>query len=288
MKHQRVTAFFALWLFSILIAAPAFAGNDVEDQLKSDYLGKVLTLKHFYKGDILRFQFDGALVGVAEVGPWTVDGQVFVKSIEVRGRALHILGRRVCLVFDTKAKPYRDVLESLAESSAKDKDKLAEAFQKKTVEIQIDLASEHPDLNAARSAMNAVFLEPTQSIREIVPDFWRDYFDEIDGQPRSVRHSTEPVYFVKPGEISPPRQTYATNPGFSEDARRAKYQGTMMVSLVVDASGSARDVAITSPLGLGLDENAVESVSTWKFEPARKNGEPVAVKIEVEVDFHLY
>jgi TonB family protein len=289
MNHQRFTTLFALWMFSILIAAPsACASSDVEDQLKSDYLDKVLTLRHFYKGDLLRFQFDGAVVGVAEVGPWTVDGQIFVKSIEVRGRALDIQGRRVCLVFDNKAKPYRDVLESLAESSAKDKDKLAEPYQKKIVEIQIGLASEHPDLKEIVSAMNAVFLEPGESIREVVPDFWRDYFDQLDGQPRSVRHSTEPVYVVKPGEISPPRQTYAPSPEFSEDAPRAKYQGSLTLSLVVDASGATRDIEIASPLGLGLDEKAVASVSTWKFEPAKKDGEPVAVKIEVEVDFHLY
>jgi TonB family protein len=287
MKHQRVTAI-GLWLISILIAAPlACAGSDVEDQLKSDYLGKVLTLRHFYKGDILRFQFDGALVGVAEVGPWTVDGQVFVKSIDVQGRALHIRGRRICLVFDTKGKPYRDVLEWLAESSVKDKDKLAESFQKRTVDIEINLATESPDLNDVVSAMNAVFLESGESIRDMVPDSWRDYFDQIDGQPRGVRHSTEPVYSLREGEASWPHQVYAPEPEYSDEARRAKYQGSLSLAFVVDASGAARDIEITSPLGLGLDENAVEAVSSWKFEPAQRDINPVAVKVEVEVDFHL-
>ena len=278
---------FATWLLSILLAPPASASDDVGDRLKSTYVEKVLTLRHFYKGDHLVFQPDGALIGVADIGPWTLDGQIFVKNIELREHALHILGRRVCLAFASGTPPYRDVLESLAESNAKDKDKLAEAFQKKTVEIEIELAQESRDLSDVTSAMQSVFLSPDESIRNFVPDFWRDYFDQIEGQPRSVHHTTEKVYFVN-GEVSVPRAISAPNPGFSEDARRAKYQGTMTVSLVVDASGRAQDIEITSPLGLGLDENAVESVRQWTFEPARKEGKPVPVRIAVQVDFHLY
>jgi TonB family protein len=58
--------------------------------------------------------------------------------------------------------------------------------------------------------------------------------------------------------------------------------------VVVDPSGTARDVEIVTPLGLGLDEKAVEQVSAWKFEPGMKEGAPVAVKVKVEVDFQLY
>ncbi len=289
MKPQRLAALFALSLLSLLMAAPlACAGDDLEDQVKSSYLDKVVTLRHSYKADHLVFQLDGALVGVAELGPWTVDGQISVKSIELKGRALHIRGRRICLVFDAKGKPYRDVLEWLAESTVvKDKDKLAESFQKRTVDIEIDLATESPDLNDVVSAMNAVFLESGESIRDIVPDFWRDYFDQIDGQPRGVLHSTEPVYSVREGEASSPHQVYAPEPEYSDEARRAKYQGSLYLAFVVDASGAARDIEITSPLGLGLDESSVEAVSSWKFVPAQRDVSPVAVKVEVEVDFHL-
>jgi TonB family protein len=66
-----------------------------------------------------------------------------------------------------------------------------------------------------------------------------------------------------------------------------KFQGVATLSLVVDASGKPTDIQIQSPLGLGLDEKAVEAVSKWKFEPAKKDGKPVPVAIAVEVDFHL-
>ena len=77
-------------------------------------------------------------------------------------------------------------------------------------------------------------------------------------------------------------------PEFSEEARQAKYQGVITLSLVVDESGSVRDLQIVSPIGLGLDEKAVNAVSGWKFQPASKDGQPVSVEIVVETNFHLY
>ena len=67
-----------------------------------------------------------------------------------------------------------------------------------------------------------------------------------------------------------------------------KYQGTAVMSLVVDASGAPKDLQIVRPLGLGLDEKAVAMIRTWEFKPAQKDGKPVAVAITVEVSFHLY
>jgi TonB family protein len=61
-----------------------------------------------------------------------------------------------------------------------------------------------------------------------------------------------------------------------------------MLQLVVDADGLPRDIQVTRSLGMGLDEKAIEAVSKWRFEPARKNGQPVPVLIHVEVDFALH
>ncbi len=90
------------------------------------------------------------------------------------------------------------------------------------------------------------------------------------------------------GGVSPPRVIYQTDPEFSEEARKAKYQGTCVLGLVVDASGRPTNIRVLSALGMGLDEKAIESVKNWKFEPGHKDGHAVAVEIAVEVDFHLY
>jgi protein TonB len=93
----------------------------------------------------------------------------------------------------------------------------------------------------------------------------------------------------RPGRgVTPPRVIYQTDPEFSEEARKAKYQGTCVLGLVVDANGHPTQIRVLSALGMGLDEKAIESVKNWKFEPGKKDGHDVAVEIAVEVDFHLY
>jgi protein TonB len=90
------------------------------------------------------------------------------------------------------------------------------------------------------------------------------------------------------GGVSAPRVVYQPDPEYSEEARKAKYQGTCVLWLVVGPDGRPRDIRVARSLGLGLDEKAIEAVKTWKFEPAMKDGKPVAVQINVEVSFRLY
>jgi len=90
------------------------------------------------------------------------------------------------------------------------------------------------------------------------------------------------------GGVSAPRPLYSPDPEYSEEARKAKFQGTCMLWLVVGPDGRPRDVKVTRSVGLGLDEKAIEAVRQWKFEPALKDGKPVAVEVNVEVSFHLY
>jgi protein TonB len=90
------------------------------------------------------------------------------------------------------------------------------------------------------------------------------------------------------GGVLPPRPIYQPEPEFSEEARKAKYQGTCTLELIVGVDGRPSNIRVASSLGMGLDEKAIEAVKKWKFEPATKNGRPVPVEIAVEVDFHLY
>ena len=282
----------AVLLLPILLAAelpPAFArpGDDLENSLRSDYANKVVTLRHAYEGKHLAFHSDGSLIGYGSAGSWTVDSQILVKQIKRRGNRLRLEGRRVCLVFDDKGKPYRDVLDWLAESKGKDRDKPADFFRHNDVDVEIELPSDAPDEQEVADAMKAVFLPLGGSVGEVVPDYWRAYFDRIEGRPHNEDPSIVTIKGMKQG-IAPPRATYQPNPEFSEEARHAKYQGTMVLSVVVDPTGRARDVEIINPLGMGLDEKAVAKVSTWEFKPATKDGEPVPVRVAVEVSFRLY
>jgi TonB family protein len=97
----------------------------------------------------------------------------------------------------------------------------------------------------------------------------------------------EKVYKVG-GDVTPPVLTYSVDAQFTKKAKDAKYQGVSVVSLVVDSHGMPRHVHTIRKLGMGLDEKAIEAVRQYKFKPSMLNGKPVAVKVTIEVNFHIY
>lgn len=88
--------------------------------------------------------------------------------------------------------------------------------------------------------------------------------------------------------MSAPRAIYEPDPEYSEEARKAEYQGKVILWVVVGPDGTPHDVRVGRSLGMGLDEKAIEAVRKWRFEPAMKHGHPVAVQVNVEVSFRLY
>ncbi|MGA3008946.1 MAG: TonB family protein [Terracidiphilus sp.] len=91
------------------------------------------------------------------------------------------------------------------------------------------------------------------------------------------------------GRVSPPKAINNVEAEFSDEARKAKYQGTVEVSFIVDTKGYPQNPRVVKPLGMGLDEKAIEAVMKYRFKPAMRDGKtPVAVLITVAVDFRLY
>ena len=95
------------------------------------------------------------------------------------------------------------------------------------------------------------------------------------------------VFSVGDG-VSEPIPIYSPDPSYSDEARKAKFQGTVLLWIIVDAQGVVRDLRVVKHLGLGLDEEAQKTVSTWKFKPALRHGLPVPVQVQVEVAFRLF
>ncbi len=89
------------------------------------------------------------------------------------------------------------------------------------------------------------------------------------------------------GGVSAPVLTYKVEPEYSEEARKAKYQGTVSLYVEVDPTGKASHVRVLHGLGLGLDEKAIEAVRKWVFKPGLKDGKPVTVAAMIEVNFRL-
>ncbi len=94
------------------------------------------------------------------------------------------------------------------------------------------------------------------------------------------------VYAVGNG-VSQPQLISKVDPEYSEEARKAKYSGSVTLSIVVNTEGKAEDIKVVKSLGMGLDEKAVEAIRKWRFKPGMKDGVPVKTRAVVNVNFRL-
>ena len=121
--------------------------------------------------------------------------------------------------------------------------------------------------------------EPDASLFQIPAGFAvREAAPMAEGAPGTVRVG---------GDVSAPLLLSAADPEFSEEARRQKVSGTVLVHLVVDEHGMPEDVRVLRGVGHGLDEKSVEAVRQYRFKPAMRNGTPVKVEITVVVTFRI-
>jgi TonB family protein len=96
-----------------------------------------------------------------------------------------------------------------------------------------------------------------------------------------------PVYSVQEDGVIAPRVLHKLEPSYTEEAREAKLQGTCVLEIEIGPDGRAYNIQVVQPLGLGLDEAAIEAIEEWTFQPGLKDGEPVTVRATIEVNFKL-
>ncbi len=91
-----------------------------------------------------------------------------------------------------------------------------------------------------------------------------------------------------PNDVTKPVPIYKPEVPFTQEALDAKLEGTITLQITIATDGTVSDAEVISPLGKGLDEQAVETLKTWKFKPATKNGKPVEYKLDVEISFRFF
>jgi TonB family protein len=104
--------------------------------------------------------------------------------------------------------------------------------------------------------------------------------------PSSAMGVEVPAGDATPG-VQPPSLLYKKGAAYPDEARRAKYQGSVILAVVVDASGKVDQVRVQRSLGLGLDESAIEAVKQWRFKPASQDGKFVGTQVWVQVSYRL-
>ena len=110
--------------------------------------------------------------------------------------------------------------------------------------------------------------------------------DTKNGGPTDAQDKVDQVLQVG-GSLVPPVAIHMANPKYSKEAREAKFSGQVVVSIIVGTDGEPHNVHILRGVGMGLDEEAMKAVKQYKFKPAMQNGKPVAVYVNVQVNFQI-
>jgi periplasmic protein TonB len=95
------------------------------------------------------------------------------------------------------------------------------------------------------------------------------------------------VYTPGRGGVTNPKVIHQEDPEYSDEARKARFQGQVVVYIEVDATGKVTNPRIVKSVGMGLDEKAIESVLKWTFRPGTLNGKPVTTSAAIYMSFHL-
>jgi TonB family protein len=281
-------------LFLALLASQVRADHSPAHELNHDLQDKIFLLRNFYRGDRLRYTSSGEALGNPPTGSWTVDGAIAISKVNISHNRLQIRSKRCFL------SPGSDGYEILP--------------SERELTIDIEPGSQAMTVDSVHEIMHHIFLTSQDRASDFVPAYWKPCFGAQPTTASACRFSPSiaPLFKFSPSlqtpeaaadptkilanppamkignGVTPPHAVYSPDPEYSEEARRERIQGIVVLALIVDKSGRPQNIKVVSPLGYGLDEQALNTVKTWKFEPSLKAGEPVSVYADIEVSFRLY
>lgn len=261
----------------------AQAQRTLENDLKHAFEHKFLSLKTPYFGSRLQFDSSGHLVGSAATGPWSTCGVLQVDKLMVHSGHLEIEGKRVILALRSK--------ESAKQNPPSPQDvEITPLVTADRLRVFVDTPSS--DTLEVKKILSQVF--QGGQLSERIAAYWKPRTTDIKSfrknAPNAIVAELEgnrPVYVVNPGVVDPPKPIDTPDPTYTDAARQNRTQGTAVLLVVVNEKGFPEILEITKSLGEGLDTQALAAVARWRFRPGLKDGQPVAVAVNVEVSFRL-
>jgi len=268
-------------LFSVVFCAPmlnaqAAGDGDIQKQLDANLKNKVVILRHFYSGNRLKYNSEGALVSGGKPGLWTLNAYFEPKKIKLSKESITISGKRIRWTYD-------DSKSAPKVYSAPDDTK-----------IEIRRSPEQNDPSKVMASILKVFLKSDEPLEDFVPSYWKKIIQSGFDAERIKRDEWVEERTWRPAiyeqlNVSLPQIKYQLAPDFTEDARKIRLQGTVWLSASIDENGVVKVTDILKPLGAGLDDNAVKTIEeTWRFSPAMRDGAPIPFDfVLIEVMFKL-
>ncbi len=275
---------FIFSLLSIILFAAVAVGNadarDLEQALRTELKGKVFFLRGFPIEDDLDFDSNFHPQKTFRAGSWTV-AIIDIQTIRIKHDRVEISGNRVVVGRDEKTQ------------------ELMQYKLSKSIHIKVEVPSALSTAETVKQLIDAVFIADSKELVTFVPRHWVPYFNgevvrtikdgktayRFDGPTRTA--NGDPIYRATKDGVQVPKPVHTPDPEYTEIGRAASFNGSGRLSAVINKAGEIDDVVVVKPIGLGLDDNAAAIVRIWRFKPATKNGDPVAVRVEVEVTFNI-
>jgi TonB family protein len=251
--------------------ATGMGSVDKEMEVAGALVGKALFLRGFYLENDLNYDSEGRVQGAPKVGDWTVAAMNVLK-VERKAGEIELDGVRVAIRYNVDGHEFQ-----------------RHPLNDEKMRVMVKDPGDVTQLEKAFAMMFAVGIDP--GLQRTMPEYWRHYFDPSLGWPEDelTGQTIYPLYTAsdQAKDVTAPRVEHDTEPKYATFALRDKVQGAVQLRLVVDAGGVPQRIAVSRPLGYGLDASAVEAVRKWRFSPGMKDGSTVAAGMVVDQQFSL-
>lgn len=304
MKSVRVTA---PLLLALACALPLRAAGKkaIESAFNQAYAGKTVLLRTFHNGRTLHYSATGNFIKGGEPGPWTLDAYIKIKEAKLKGNELLFKGNRLDFIYSIDDRKFDSVVGP-------------------KVSVAFNLGPASTSISSINKAVTKVFTGNGQKLTDLVADYWKAYLSHSGASlldlcefelplladwktttpsrdrkdcaelgwntnfnlepPNPFADKNSPKPAGKQG-FTPPVALFEPQPPYTPEAREAKLHGAVVLMAAIAADGRVGKVLILKPLGMGLDDEAVKKVRTWKFKPAMRDGKPIPEAVTITVHF---
>ena len=250
----RIAILLVLCLIPVLAA-----GDELKERLVKQYQSQVLAFRGPVNDEGQDFDSDGKPLGTLPTGAWALhSGLFFVEKLTLKKDGLELSG------------------DSLSHFDARGR----QTFQLGLpITIRIRLVQPLRSIDDAQNTIEKVFSVDKETLQKANPEY------------RRIGAPDEPIYQYGQYDSSGltiPRAIFFPEPELSGQARNARYQGTNVLQIVVDKNGLVSRMQVVRHLGMGLDAQSLKIIKTWRFQPGVLHGQPVAVRLNIELSYKLF
>lgn len=273
------TLLFILVMCVTALNAQTSSDKDIRKQLEEKLKNTTLIIRHFYSGNNLKYDSEGALSKGGNPGTWTLNAYFEPEKINLTKKSIILSGKRIFWSYDDSQNAPRLFRDS------------------GNTKIEISRSSEQKDMSGIMTSLLTVFHKNGESLEDYVPPYWKNIikanFDvkltQRPKPPGSMLTSMPPAPTnVARVDFTPPVVRNMPKPDYTEEARAVRLNGIIVFSVVIDEDGNVKVTDIIKPLGMGLDDKSVRNIEeNWEFSPAMRNGVPVSMDSVIEFQFKL-